>query len=205
MNATQKKFADEMAKYIQKHALKYNICVCSPILAQAILESGWGTSELATKANNYFGIKYTKGRCPTASGTYKKIGSEQKADGSYKEDMMTWCKFKSKEDCVIGYLDFINTSRYSNLKGVSNPEQYLKNIRADGYATSLKYVENVMAVIKDNNLTQYDNWNGQFPDKTSNVLYRVQVGAYSVKSNADDMLNKLKKAGFEGFIVTVKK
>lgn len=31
-------------------------------------------------------------------------------------------------------------------------------------------------------------------------LYRVQVGAYSVKANAEAMLAKLKKAGFEGFI-----
>ena len=36
------------------------------------------------------------------------------------------------------------------------------------------------------------------------VLYRVQVGAYSVKANADAMLAKLKKAGFDGFITTVK-
>lgn len=33
-----------------------------------------------------------------------------------------------------------------------------------------------------------------------NVIYRVQVGAYSDKKNADEMLKKLKKAGFEGVI-----
>lgn len=37
----------------------------------------------------------------------------------------------------------------------------------------------------------------------SNTLYRVQVGAFSVKANAENMLKKLKDAGFEGFIVTV--
>lgn len=36
---------------------------------------------------------------------------------------------------------------------------------------------------------------------SSNKLYRVQVGAYSKKANAEDMLQKLKQAGFEGFIV----
>lgn len=36
------------------------------------------------------------------------------------------------------------------------------------------------------------------------VLYKVQVGAYAVRANADKMLEKLKKAGFNGFIVTVK-
>lgn len=35
----------------------------------------------------------------------------------------------------------------------------------------------------------------------SKTLYRVQVGAYAVKSNAEEMLKKLKSAGFEGFIV----
>lgn len=35
------------------------------------------------------------------------------------------------------------------------------------------------------------------------TLYRVQVGVFSVKSNADNMLKKLKDAGFNGFIVEV--
>ena len=34
------------------------------------------------------------------------------------------------------------------------------------------------------------------------VLYRVQVGAFGIKENAEAMLNKLKEAGFEGFITT---
>lgn len=39
----------------------------------------------------------------------------------------------------------------------------------------------------------------------SKVIYRVQVGAFSKKSNADAMLKKLKVAGFDGFITTVSK
>ena len=37
---------------------------------------------------------------------------------------------------------------------------------------------------------------------TVGVLYRVQVGAYSVKANAEAMLAKLKNAGFDAFITT---
>lgn len=40
--------------------------------------------------------------------------------------------------------------------------------------------------------------------KPKTTLYRVQVGAYSVKANADKMLDKLLKAGFSGFITTTK-
>lgn len=35
----------------------------------------------------------------------------------------------------------------------------------------------------------------------SDTLYRVQVGAFAVRANAEKMLDRLKKAGFTGFIV----
>jgi N-acetylmuramoyl-L-alanine amidase len=69
---------------------------------------------------------------------------------------MQWMKFATMEDGVKGYFDFINISNYANLKGVTDPRTYLENIKADGYATSLKYVDNLMAVIEKYNLTQYD-------------------------------------------------
>ena len=37
------------------------------------------------------------------------------------------------------------------------------------------------------------------------ILYRVQVGAYSKRENAERMLAKVKEAGFDGFITSVKK
>lgn len=40
-------------------------------------------------------------------------------------------------------------------------------------------------------------------DNKSDVLYRVQVGAYSVRSNADNMLAKIKAKGFDAFITQV--
>lgn len=46
----------------------------------------------------------------------------------------------------------------------------------------------------------------QIPVKTQeNVLYRVQVGAYAIKENAENMLKKLEAAGFQGFIVQAEK
>jgi N-acetylmuramoyl-L-alanine amidase len=43
----------------------------------------------------------------------------------------------------------------------------------------------------------------KFIDNSIKVLYKVQVGAFSKKDNAEDMICKLKKAGFDGFIVKV--
>ena len=153
---SNEQFIKEIAALIQKYAPSYGIEACSPVIAQAILESGYGTSELAVNAHNYFGLKYREGRCKTCIGVYHMTGSEQNADGSYTSSAMQWCKFSDMESGVIGYFDFTNISNYKNLKGVTDPRQYLENIKADGYATSPKYVDNLMRVIKTWDLTKYD-------------------------------------------------
>ena len=39
------------------------------------------------------------------------------------------------------------------------------------------------------------------PIQAKNSLYRVQVGAYLYRSNAEDMQKKIKAVGFDAFIV----
>ena len=216
---TEKQFIEELARLVKKHAPRYDICVYSPIIAQGILESAKGTSELAVHAKNVFGLKYNPkqpNRCPSASGTYIKVGSEQNADGSYTSSTMLWQRFDSLEDCVIGYLDFINIPRYANLKGVTDPKTYLENIKADGYATSINYVENLMNVISKYNLTQYDeigvnnmkftnsplvNYIKISPNKTPNRNHEIDtitihcvVGQVTVERLGEIFAEKSKKA-----------
>jgi hypothetical protein len=152
----KQQFIREIAALVKKYAPSYGIKVYSPIIAQAVLESAYGTSELAVNACNYFGLKYRKGRCKTCIGIYNKVGSEQNKDGSYTSSLMEWCKFADMENGVIGYFDFINISNYANLKGVTEPREYLEKIKADRYATSHDYVENLLRVISDWKLTDYD-------------------------------------------------
>lgn len=158
---TKEQFIEKIAKYVQTYAPQYGIKVFSPIIAQACLESAYGTSELAINANNFFGLKYRPNRCLSACGIYYKIGSEQNADGSYVSSAMQWMKFTNMEQGIKGYFEFINIANYANLKGVTNPKTYLENIKKDGYATSLNYVTNVMNVITKWNLTKYDNIKGE--------------------------------------------
>lgn len=153
---SKEEFIKKIAAYVKKYAPSYGIKVYSPIIAQAILESAYGTSELAVNAHNYFGLKYREGRCKTCIGVYTKVGTEQNPDGSYVSSSMEWCKFNDMENGVIGYFDFINISNYSNLKGVTEPRKYLEYIKADGYATSLDYVDNLMSVIENWSLIDYD-------------------------------------------------
>lgn len=154
---TKEQFIEEAAKYVKEFAPKYNICVYSAPIAQFILESAAGTSELAVNAHNYAGLKYREGRCPTACGVYYKVGSEQDPiTGEYTSSAMQWFKFPDFRSFVQGYFDFTNISNYKSLKGVTDPETYLRNIKNSGFATSIKYVENCLNVIKQYDLTRFD-------------------------------------------------
>lgn len=50
-----------------------------------------------------------------------------------------------------------------------------------------------------------DEVNKRLCDTENSKLYRVQIGAFSSKTNAENYLEKAKKAGFDGFIVEVEK
>ena len=154
MTTEQKNFIEKIAAAVNKYKDGYNIKVASPIIAQAIIESGWGESQLAAKYNNYFGLK-----CGSA-WTGKSVNmatSEEYTPGVHTNIRDNFRVFDSLEDGVKGYFEFINYSRYANLKGVTDPETYVKNIKADGYATSSTYVSTLINAIKSYNLTQYDN------------------------------------------------
>ena len=122
-------FISQIAAYVIKYAAQYGIKVHSPIIAQAILESGWGQSSLAAKYHNYFGLK-----CGSA-WTGKSVNmatSEEYTPGVHTNIRDNFRVFDSMEDGVKGYFDFINYSRYANLKGVTDPQTYVENIKADG-------------------------------------------------------------------------
>lgn len=170
MTEVQKNFMERIASAVIKIAPEFGIMIFSPIIAQAILESGWGTSNKA-KHNNFFGLKYREGRVTCHSGTFVDGSSEQNADGSYIKITDQWYEFATLEDGVRGYFQFINISRYRNLKGVTDWEEYIRLIREDGYATSLSYIQNLTNVIKNNNLTKFDKQE----EKTMNIINSIMT------------------------------
>lgn len=188
---THKEFIEVIAKYVIKYANDYGIKVHSPIIAQAILESGWGGSTLASKYNNFFGLK--------CGGSWKgksvnMATKEEYTVGTLTDIRANFRVFDSIEDGVKGYFEFINYSRYSNLKGVTNPEEYCRLIKADGYATSSTYVTNLMRVIRDNNLTRFDgtqeNVEKENEDMVSGEIVGTQLtGAEIIELLAKEVIN----------------
>ena len=115
-------------------------------LAQGILESGFGNSDLARKANNHFGIK-----CHDWTG----------AKFFKDDDKKNEC-FRSYSDASESYRDhslfLTGRSRYAELFKL-DPTDYkgwAKGLKNAGYATNPKYAELLIDLIEKNELHKYD-------------------------------------------------
>lgn len=126
-------------------------------LAQGILESGVGRSELATNANNHFGIKC--GGSWDGEGYYVK-DDDRDADGNLIKSCFR--VFESPEESYIAHTEFLKDPnkayRYGSLFEFSNTdyEKWAYGLKEAGYATNPNYPNLLIAVINNNNLTQYD-------------------------------------------------
>lgn len=149
----KQEFIKKIAAFVQKYASQYGIKVHSPIIAQAILESGWGESKLSAKYHNYFGLKCgTKWTGPSVNMTTQ----EEYQPGVHTTIKDNFRVYGSMEEGVKGYFEFIQLQRYQNLRGITDPKEYLQTIKNDGYATSSTYVENNYRLITQYELTEYD-------------------------------------------------
>lgn len=167
---TKDEFIEEIAKYVLKYAPQFNIKVASPIIAQACLESGYGSSYKAS-FHNYFGLKNRGSRVTCSSGIFTDTSKEQNADGTYRDIVTEWYMFPTLEMGVLGYFQFTNITLYSSIKNITDPYQYLMNLKASGYATSLSYVKNVLNVIGKNDLTRFDEF------EIKPMKYKVAIDA----------------------------
>lgn len=144
MNNAQQKFVIDMYNSCKRIGVAYNNLCPIAVTAQACIESNYGRSTLSSQYHNYFGLKCGK------NWNGKRVKFKTKEE--YKQGVLTmiYAEFRaydSFEDGVKGYYEFVNTKRYSNLKGVTSPTDYVMKIKEDGYATSYSYVSNVLSVV----------------------------------------------------------
>lgn len=171
-------FIAAIAPLIQKYAPLYHRNCASAIIAQACLESGYGSTTKAAH-HNYFGLKYrTDGRVQVKHHTFTDGSQEQNADGSYTPITDTWYGFDTMGDGVIGYFQWTDIPHYDSCKNISDPQAYLEALKNCAYATSHDYVKNVMAVVKKWNLTQYDEAQ-TYPDDTEKRNAKMIINVHA--------------------------
>ena len=138
-----------ISKYKQAAINKMNVykIPASITLAQGVLESGAGTSDLAVKANNHFGIK---------------CGDNWKGETFHKDDDEKdecFRKYNSEEECFDDHSLFLTSkARYSDLfkLDVTNYKEWAEGLQIAGYATSSEYANRLIKIIEDYELFEYD-------------------------------------------------
>jgi flagellum-specific peptidoglycan hydrolase FlgJ len=116
-------------------------------LAQGILESSSGKSELTLRSNNHFGIKCHKGW--TGKKTY------------HDDDEKGECfrVYKDPRNSYKDHSEFLTTrSRYESLfkLDAGDYEGWAKGLSRAGYATDRRYPAKLIALIEKYDLHQYD-------------------------------------------------
>ena len=154
---------DYQKDYIQKYS---NICIlemqrtaipASIKMAQAILESSFGKSELAQNSNNHFGIKCSTG---WDGKTYYVIDDE--VDENFQKKQSCFRSYGNPEESFIAHSDFLTDpkkeKRYGFLFsfGSTDYRSWAYGLRQAGYASNPNYGDLLIKVIEDYSLHTLD-------------------------------------------------
>lgn len=162
----EKIFIEKIGPLAQEDMRESGI-LASVTIAQACLESGYGTTDLAQKANNLFGMKKTLSGNNWESvwdgvNIYSKQTAEQDKNGN---EYYVWADFRKYPDIQTSIRDHscyllgaMNGSkkRYAGLAGEKDYQKAAQLIKYGGYATDVKYVDKICSLIERWDLTQYD-------------------------------------------------
>lgn len=172
-SAQAKQFIDTIGPIIQEEAKERGYKVCSPIIAQACIESGYNTSLLSMKYHNYFGMK-----CGSAwKGPSVNMATKEEYNSQLVSIRDNFRAYPDMISGVKGYFDFISTNRYASLKTAESAEEYLKRIKAAGYATSSSYISTCMNVVNRYDLeSRFDK--GAYKAITPELILDIVNGEY---------------------------
>jgi flagellum-specific peptidoglycan hydrolase FlgJ/LysM repeat protein len=127
-------------------------------LAQGVLESGGGTSNLSREANNHFGIKC---HADWDGATYYREDDDYGADGKLIKSCFR--VYNNPNESYIAHSEFLRDPKKVNRYGFLfqlDQKDYIgwaKGLNKAGYATASDYADKLINVIEDYQLYQYDN------------------------------------------------
>lgn len=149
----------------------------SVILAQAVLESGWGKSSLATIGKALFGIK------ATASWKGKVYNAKTKEcyDGkNFVDEVATFRAYDTWKESIIDHCHFLcSLKRYARVVGEKNYSIACKELQKAGYATDPNYADKLINIIRENGFDSYDivsKVDEEVPESPCKVVYIVESG-----------------------------
>lgn len=193
----REQFVEYVGAIAQKDWQERHIMLPSVVVAQAMKESAFGTSELAQNANALFGIK----KNGWTGKTYVKQAIEQKPDGSYYVvDDTEWRAYDSWEESIIDHNDYIatrstdggKTLRYAAVIGNTDCAQVCKALQEAGYATSLTYSESLINdYILPYNLMRFDTEAAP----SDGIIWVCSIADVSTQAEAESCAEQFRQMG----------
>lgn len=151
MTQDEQNFIDAVAPAARLSHQQYGI-PASITIAQAQLESAWGRSALARLANNYFGVKAVQGQ------DYADFRTTEYFNGKKEVILAHFAKYHSVAESFVAHAKLLATlSRYAPAMAVaSDPRAFAVAIKTCGYSTASNYPQELMTLVNEFNLTQFD-------------------------------------------------
>lgn len=149
---SKQEFIDYIAPSAVKSMQSTHI-LASVTIAQAILESGWGTSSLASRYNNYFGMKAGS----SWNGRTIVLPTKECDDaGRCYSTKATWRVYNNVLESINDHAKLLQNKRYNGVVGETSYYRAITIIKKGGYATDPDYVSKIVNMIRKYNLDQYD-------------------------------------------------
>ena len=149
--------------------------------AQAILESGWGSSELAKAPNNnLFGIKDSE----DWNGEIVTVPTQEYLNSDYITVNAAFRKYASWNDSVVDHAKFFTSTewRKNNYRKVVNETDYrvaAQELKNAGYATDPSYPGKLIRLIEAYKLYEWDS----VSNTTNSVLENEGIESQNPKAD----------------------
>ena len=156
-----KQYAPLAVEQMQRHKIPASIT-----LAQGLLESGAGYSELARKSNNHFGIK--------CGGNWR--GRTVRHDDDARNECFR--AYRNPKDSYEDHSDFLKRgARYAFLfkLKITDYKGWARGLKKAGYATDPSYANRLITIIEDYELYKYDSRGMSKRDVVPNINLFMNV------------------------------
>jgi flagellum-specific peptidoglycan hydrolase FlgJ len=117
-------------------------------LAQGALESAWGSSVLATKGFNLFGVKADA----SWHGATLVLPTKEHLSGKDVTVVAKWRKYANWGECMLDHAKFFHVNpRYKHALETTDPIEFARRVAAAGYATDPNYAQLIITIINSLN------------------------------------------------------